>query len=73
MIPNSIKLSNTIISMISDVIKVDEIKKVDPVFGQLPFDNHEQLVFSTDKDQLLQDIIVIHNTILGLALGETSM
>jgi len=73
MIPNSIKLSNTIISMISDVIKADEIKKVDPVFGQLSFDNHEQVVFCNDKDTGLKAIIGIHNTVLGPALGGTRM
>lgn len=59
--------------MISDVIKADEIKKVDPVFGQLSFDNHEQVVFCNDKDTGLKAIIGIHNTVLGPALGGTRM
>jgi len=73
MIPNSIKLSNTIISMISDVIKADEIKKGDPVFGQLSFDKNEQVVFCNDKDTGLKAIIGIHNTVLGPALGGNRM
>jgi leucine dehydrogenase len=59
--------------MISDVINVNEIKKVDPVFGQLSFDNHEQVVFCNDKDTGLKAIIGIHNTVLGPALGGTRM
>jgi len=59
--------------MISDVINTTEIKKVDPVFGQLSFDNHEQVVFCNDKDTGLKAIIGIHNTVLGPALGGTRM
>ena len=59
--------------MISDVINANEIKKVDPVFGQLSFDNHEQVVFCNDKDTGLKAIIGIHNTVLGPALGGTRM
>jgi len=59
--------------MISDVINLSEIKKVDPVFGQLSFDNHEQVVFCNDKDTGLKAIIGIHNTVLGPALGGTRM
>jgi len=59
--------------MISDVINSSEIKKVDPVFGQLSFDNHEQVVFCNDKDTGLKAIIGIHNTVLGPALGGTRM
>ena len=59
--------------MISDVISVNDIKKVDPVFGQLSFDNHEQVVFCNDKDTGLKAIIGIHNTVLGPALGGTRM
>ena len=59
--------------MTSDVINVNEIKKVDPVFGQLSFDNHEQVVFCNDKDTGLKAIIGIHNTVLGPALGGTRM
>ncbi|NQY05257.1 MAG: Glu/Leu/Phe/Val dehydrogenase [Flavobacteriaceae bacterium] len=46
---------------------------MDPVFGQLSFDNHEQIVFCNDKDTGLKAIIGIHNTVLGPALGGTRM
>ena len=59
--------------MVSDVINANELKKVDPVFGQLSFDNHEQIVFCNDKDTGLKAIIGIHNTVLGPALGGTRM
>ena len=59
--------------MISDVINPKDIKKVDPVFGQLYFDNHEQVVFCNDKDTGLKAIIGIHSTVLGPALGGTRM
>ena len=59
--------------MISDVLNPQELKKVDPVFGQLSFDNHEQVVFCNDKDTGLKAIIGIHNTTLGPALGGTRM
>lgn len=51
----------------------DELKKIDPVFGQFSFDNHEQIVFCNDKDTGLKAIIGIHNTVLGPALGGTRM
>ena len=51
----------------------DELKKVDPVFGQISFDHHEQVVFCHDKDTGLKAIIGIHNTVLGPALGGTRM
>lgn len=59
--------------MTSDVISSKELSKVDPVFGQLSFDNHEQIVFCNDKDTGLKAIIGIHNTVLGPALGGTRM
>ena len=59
--------------MIADVINATELKKTDPVFGQLSFDNHEQIVFCNDKDTGLKAIIGIHNTVLGPALGGTRM
>ncbi|XLS28170.1 Glu/Leu/Phe/Val family dehydrogenase [Flavobacteriaceae bacterium M23B6Z8] len=59
--------------MRSDVLSATELKKVDPVFGQLSFDNHEQIVFCYDKDTGLKAIIGIHNTVLGPALGGTRM
>jgi len=59
--------------MILDVMNPNEIKKVDPVFGQLSFDDHEQVVFCNDKDTGLKAIIGIHNTVLGPALGGTRM
>jgi len=45
----------------------------DPVFGQMSFDDHEQIVFCSDKDTGLKAIISIHNTVLGPALGGTRM
>ncbi len=59
--------------MISDVLNSNELHKIDPVFGQLSFDNHEQIVFCNDKDTGLKAIIGIHNTVLGPALGGTRM
>ena len=59
--------------MVSDVINTNELHKVDPVFGQLSFDEHEQVVFCNDKDTGLKAIIGIHNTVLGPALGGTRM
>ena len=59
--------------MVSDVIASAELKKIDPVFGQLSFNDHEQVVFCQDKDTGLKAIIGIHNTVLGPALGGTRM
>ena len=59
--------------MTSDVLSPKELSKIDPVFGQLSFDNHEQIVFCNDKDTGLKAIIGIHNTVLGPALGGTRM
>lgn len=59
--------------MITESVKANELHKIDPVFGQLSFDNHEQIVFCNDKDTGLKAIIGIHNTVLGPALGGTRM
>ncbi len=59
--------------MITETLKPNELYKIDPVFGQLSFDNHEQIVFCNDKDTGLKAIIGIHNTVLGPALGGTRM
>lgn len=59
--------------MITEVINPGDLHKVDPVFGQTSFDNHEQIVFCNDKDTGLKAIIGIHNTVLGPALGGTRM
>ncbi|AWH86125.1 leucine dehydrogenase [Flavobacterium album] len=59
--------------MITEVIKANELTKVDPVFGQASFNDHEQVVFCHDKDTGLKAIIGIHNTVLGPALGGTRM
>ncbi|MGO3183486.1 MAG: Leu/Phe/Val dehydrogenase [Aequorivita sp.] len=59
--------------MTSEIINTSELHKVDPVFGQMSFDNHEQIVFCNDKDTGLKAIIGIHNTVLGPALGGTRM
>ena len=59
--------------MNTDILHAGELKKADPVFGQLSFDDHEQIVFCNDKDTGLKAIIGIHNTVLGPALGGTRM
>lgn len=59
--------------MIAEITSTTELKKMDPVFGQVSFDNHEQIVFCHDKDTGLKAIIGIHNTVLGPALGGTRM
>ena len=55
--------------MTSELISSKELAKADPVFGQVSFDDHEQIVFCNDKDTGLKAIIGIHNTVLGPALG----
>lgn len=59
--------------MTSEILNSGELHKIDPVFGHLSFDNHEQVVFCNDKDTGLKAIIGIHNTNLGPALGGTRM
>jgi leucine dehydrogenase len=59
--------------MTADLLKANEFHKIDPVFGQVSFDGHEQVVFCNDKDTGLKAIIGIHNTVLGPALGGTRM
>ncbi|MFP4846401.1 Glu/Leu/Phe/Val family dehydrogenase [Winogradskyella sp. PE311] len=59
--------------MTSEIISPKELHKIDPVFGQHSFDDHEQIVFCNDKDTRLKAIIGIHNTVLGPALGGTRM
>ncbi|MHC9088037.1 Glu/Leu/Phe/Val family dehydrogenase [Tenacibaculum sp. IMCC1] len=58
--------------MTSEIIDTKDLKN-DPVFGQLSFDNHEQIVFCNDEDTGLKAIIGIHNITLGPALGGTRM
>ncbi len=62
-----------IICMQVEVLTANDLIKTAPVFGQLSFDNHEQVVFCNDKDTGLKAIISIHNTVLGPALGGTRM
>jgi leucine dehydrogenase len=59
--------------MTSEIVNSKDLKKMDPVFGQHSFDDHEQIVFCNDKDTGLKAIIGIHNTVLGPALGGTRM
>lgn len=59
--------------MTSEITSPAALKKMNPVFGQLSFDNHEQIVFCNDKDTGLKAIIGIHNTVMGPALGGTRM
>jgi leucine dehydrogenase len=49
------------------------LRRCKKLFGQLSFDNHEQIVFCNDEDTGLKAIIGIHNTTLGPALGGTRM
>ncbi len=56
-----------------EITSVNELQKTNPVFGQLSFDNHEQIVFCNDKDTGLKAIIGIHNSVMGPALGGTRM
>ncbi len=58
--------------MTANIIDAKELKN-DPVFGQISFDGHEQIVFCNDEDTGLKAIIGIHNTVLGPALGGTRM
>lgn len=59
--------------MTAELLSEADLQKLNPVFGQLSFDNHEQIVFCNDKDTGLKAIIGIHNTVLGPALGGTRM
>ncbi len=59
--------------MSTDFNAIEQIINQDPVFGQLSFNDHEQVVFCNDKDTGLKAIISIHNTVLGPALGGTRM
>ncbi|MBB1193839.1 leucine dehydrogenase [Flavobacterium sp. SOK18b] len=59
--------------MKADFTTGKELQKMDPVFGQLSFDDHEQIVFCNDKDTGLKAIIGIHNSVMGPALGGTRM
>ena len=59
--------------MTAELLKANELHKVDPVFGQVSFDGHEQVVFCHDKDTGLKAIIGIHNSVMGPALGGTRM
>ncbi|SCX89070.1 leucine dehydrogenase [Nonlabens sp. Hel1_33_55] len=59
--------------MSEDYTTLEKIINQDPVFGQLSFNDHEQVVFCNDKDTGLKAIISIHNTVLGPALGGTRM
>jgi leucine dehydrogenase len=59
--------------MTTEIVTPKELQKMDPVFGQVSFNDHEQIVFCNDKDTGLKAIIGIHNTVLGPALGGTRM
>lgn len=58
--------------MTTNIIDTADLKN-DPVFGQISFDGHEQIVFCNDEDTGLKAIIGIHNSVLGPALGGTRM
>lgn len=60
-------------AMTHEIVEAKDLKKLAPVFGQVSFDEHEQIVFCNDKDTGLKAIIGIHNTVLGPALGGTRM
>lgn len=59
--------------MNATIATAKEIQKMNPVFGQMSFDDHEQIVFCNDKDTGLKAIIGIHNSVMGPALGGTRM
>ena len=59
--------------MTHDIISASDLKKVAPVFGQLSFDDHEQIVFCNDKDTGLKVIIVAHNSVMGAVLRGATM
>ncbi len=59
--------------MTTDFLSSKELQKMDPVFGQISFNDHEQIVFCNDKDTGLKAIIGIHNSVMGPALGGTRM
>src|SRR5690606_31387016 len=59
--------------MDKEYIQATEQKKIDPVFGQLSLNDHEQIVFCHDKDTGLQAIIELHNTVSAPALRGTRM
>jgi leucine dehydrogenase len=59
--------------MTATIIESQNLHKIDPVFGQQSFNDHEQVIFCNDKDTGLKAIIGIHSTILGPALGGTRM
>src|SRR5690554_6372505 len=59
--------------MAIEIYDKGDLHKMDPVFGQMSFDNHEQIVFCNDKDTGLRAIIGIHKTVLGPSLGGTRM
>jgi leucine dehydrogenase len=67
------KVATKDIFMTTTTTSVEALQKMNPVFGQLSFDNHEQIVFCNDKDTGLKAIIGIHNSVLGPALGGTRM
>ena len=58
--------------MTSEIVDSKSLKN-DPVFGQLSFDGHEQIVFCNDEDTGLKAIMGIHNTVLDPALAITRM
>ena len=51
-----------------DDLNANQLKSTGPVYGQLSFNDHEQVVFCNDKDTGLRAIIGIHNTVLGHSL-----
>lgn len=59
--------------MTTDIITPKDLTKINPIFGNFSFDNHEQIVFCNDEQTGLKAIIGIHNTNLGPALGGTRM
>jgi len=67
------KVATKLYFMITEINSVEALQKMNPVFGQISFDNHEQVVFCNDKDTGLKAIIGIHNSVLGPALGGTRM
>lgn len=66
-------LKSFYIDTMATLSALEHMMNQDPVFGQISYDDHEQVVFCNDKDTGLKAIISIHNTVLGPALGGTRM
>ncbi len=60
-------------NQLGDITRSMELSRLNPISGEVAFDDHEQVIFFNDKDTGLKAIIGIHNTVLGPALGGVRM